>query len=109
MGAGCLVSEDQWIISGGTFASMRNKSEIIHSGDSDFQTFAYLPELMSHHTMIRLDEKNVVFIGWHLSSNKSYILNMDTKEFTALPERSMSRDSVQAGKLIFFITFYLQQ
>ena len=96
--AGQLISEDQWWISGGFIdADSRVTSETLESG-STFEPFVGLPREMFHHTMVRINDTLIIFVGFSRDTKEVYMFNTQTQNFSPLPQMSEVRFGCQAGK-----------
>ena len=96
--AGSFLSNNEWWISGGS--SSGTSSEILNSGESTFRTSVNLPESMADHTMVRVNNSYVIFVGNSgagSGSNRVYEFKSSCQCFSPLPSQTVSRKAPAAG------------
>ena len=97
--ASSFISNNEWWISGGTSSPSQSSTEILSAGESVFKTSVTLPESMSDHTMVRVNNSYVIFVGnWAGSgTNRVYEFKTSCQCFDSLPSQSVTRKGPAAG------------
>ena len=100
--AGSFLTWDQWWVSGGSDGSdldADTTSEVISAGKSTFElTGFHLPESLQRHSMVRVNDTAVVFVGSDAqSNNRAYLFDANTQRFQSLPTLSIGRAAPFAG------------
>ena len=86
--AQCLLSRRASPFTGGS----------LPSGKSAFNDDVDLPELLYFHTMVRVNESAMIFVGSQVASNdRVYMFIKETQTFTQLATMSIGRFAPQAG------------
>ena len=95
--ASSLLSNDEWWLTGGEISEL--STDLLVSGNTFMIESVQLPERMRYHTMIRVNETSVVFVGNDYYSTNTYIYDKTSQSFTELPSLSQGRYWPQAGKV----------
>ena len=98
-----FLGQDEWWIGGGTSGSSGSLSltttEMLYSGTDKFVNYNDLPEEMEDHTMVRVNETTVIFVGNNPQSDRVYIFHKDTQTYNNLPSLTVERAYPFAGKM----------
>ena len=94
-----IFSPDELWISGG---DKLDSSSLLKAGRSIFQPFLHLPEILSDHFVLKVDENLYVIMGTDTVgigvSKRSYLFNRAEESFTPLPAMRIARRYAQIGK-----------
>ena len=96
---GSFLGYDEWWLTGGNYND--TTSELISSTGSSFREYVPLPEGLSRHVMVRLNESLVVILGnFFPGSDRVYLFDNRDQSFTPWPSMLKSREWPSASKAL---------